>query len=623
MADRYWVGGSATWDNTAGTKWSTTSGGGGGASVPTASDNVFFTSASTYTVTLSGSPICLNFTVSAGTVTFSGTGGVTINGSLSLLSGTVWSATGTIIFDGATSKTITTNGVLISSDVYFGGAVGSTFQLVDALTVNTTKTTTLNLGTLDLNGKTLTTGRFDSNNTNVRTIAFGTGNIKVNATSPNSATLFTLTQVTNLTITGTPVVNISYSGGNTTTTVSPGALPESQAMSLYFSGNILALALVTQLNADAVKTLSFASVGPGSVIPTNTNGLIIYGDVTLPPLASGTALNGGPWKFNGTSGTQTLTSNGQPYGSKQVSVNGTSTLVLTDALTFATSGGLSVTSGGLDGGNKTITLPTGGVISLGTISTTPITIKNIPTTAGISQDAVVTIGGNCSCGLYNLNSGSLNLNGYTLTATSFLSGNTVTRTITFNGGTFAITGTSTQIWNVSVPSGFTTVAGTGTGKISFTNALSKTAVLGSLTYNCTISNDGAGLLTISGNNAISTVTSTSGSIAITGNNTITTITNAVQPMTYTFTAGTTQTITNWLVGGTAGNLVTIASATAASHTLSKASGIVGSNYLSISRSTATGGATWYAGANSTNGGNNSGWIFQNAPAAGGAFFAIF
>ena len=32
MADRYWVGGSATWDNTAGTKWSTTSGGPGGAS---------------------------------------------------------------------------------------------------------------------------------------------------------------------------------------------------------------------------------------------------------------------------------------------------------------------------------------------------------------------------------------------------------------------------------------------------------------------------------------------------------------------------------------------------------------------------------------------------------------
>jgi hypothetical protein len=38
MADRYWVGGlRKTWNST--TKWSTTSGGASGASVPTASDN--------------------------------------------------------------------------------------------------------------------------------------------------------------------------------------------------------------------------------------------------------------------------------------------------------------------------------------------------------------------------------------------------------------------------------------------------------------------------------------------------------------------------------------------------------------------------------------------------------
>ena len=31
MADRYWVGGTAAWDGTAGTKWALTSGGAGGA----------------------------------------------------------------------------------------------------------------------------------------------------------------------------------------------------------------------------------------------------------------------------------------------------------------------------------------------------------------------------------------------------------------------------------------------------------------------------------------------------------------------------------------------------------------------------------------------------------------
>ena len=39
MANRYWIGGSGDWTDTA--NWSTTSGGSGGASVPTASDDVY------------------------------------------------------------------------------------------------------------------------------------------------------------------------------------------------------------------------------------------------------------------------------------------------------------------------------------------------------------------------------------------------------------------------------------------------------------------------------------------------------------------------------------------------------------------------------------------------------
>jgi len=57
MADRYWVGGNATWDATAGSKWSATSGGAGGASVPTSADIVFFNASSgAVTVTLGISP---------------------------------------------------------------------------------------------------------------------------------------------------------------------------------------------------------------------------------------------------------------------------------------------------------------------------------------------------------------------------------------------------------------------------------------------------------------------------------------------------------------------------------------------------------------------------------------
>ena len=65
MADRYWVGGSGSWNST--TKWSTTSGGASGASVPTSADNAIFNASSGsgavhYTVTVTDSATCANLT---------------------------------------------------------------------------------------------------------------------------------------------------------------------------------------------------------------------------------------------------------------------------------------------------------------------------------------------------------------------------------------------------------------------------------------------------------------------------------------------------------------------------------------------------------------------------------
>ena len=78
MANRFWVGGSGTWDATT-THWSTTSGGGSGASVPTAADSVIFdqnsnTGTTAFTVTVSGTRTCLDFTATAvdGTMTLAG-----------------------------------------------------------------------------------------------------------------------------------------------------------------------------------------------------------------------------------------------------------------------------------------------------------------------------------------------------------------------------------------------------------------------------------------------------------------------------------------------------------------------------------------------------------------------
>ena len=65
MADRYWRGGSGSWNTT--TNWSATSGGAGGASVPTSADNVIFDTNSGsgtahYIVTVTDNSTCANLT---------------------------------------------------------------------------------------------------------------------------------------------------------------------------------------------------------------------------------------------------------------------------------------------------------------------------------------------------------------------------------------------------------------------------------------------------------------------------------------------------------------------------------------------------------------------------------
>lgn len=226
----------------------------------------------------------------------------------------------------------------------------------------------------------------------------------------------------------------------------------------------------------------------------------------------------------------------------------------------------------------------------------------IPTISGWSgtQDFLLSANGRLmstvSGPIFTLSSGrTLDLNGFTLNMLSFTSSGTPA--ITWSGGTIiARTG------GITIPTG---AVFSGTGSVILSGSAAKTFAGGNKSYD-TVTQNGLGNLTI------------------TGSNTFNTLANTVQPANILFTAATTTTITNWNVNGTSGNLITIGSATAASHTLSKSSGTVEANFLSISRSIATGGATWYAGANSVDEGNNTGWLFQAAPGAGtGAFLMIF
>jgi len=80
------------------------------------------------------------------------------------------------------------------------------------------------------------------------------------------------------------------------------------------------------------------------------------------------------------------------------------------------------------------------------------------------------------------------------------------------------------------------------------------------------------------------------------------------------------TVANFTASGAVGNVLTLISTSAGTaRTITKTGGgTISVDYMSIQDSTAAGtGATWYAGANSTNVSNNTGWIFTAPP--GGAY----
>ena len=279
-----------------------------------------------------------------------------------------------------------------------------------------------------------------------------------------------------------------------------------------------------------------------------------------------------------TSNTMTLeTSSNQPtiYGNW---INGTEiTLSGFAAITFAGRTTQQITSAGRSF-TQSITINS---------SSGSVTLQDALTISDTSRTTLLT-------------NGTLDIQSFTLSTGFFSSSNSNTRTIAFGTGQISCAGTSTA-WSTATTTGLTV---TGTGTISLTSASAKTFAGGGFSYSSvTLNQGGAGNLTITGSNTFGNITNTR---------------KSVSAASILFTAGTTNTFTNWNASGESTRLLTIGSVTAASHTLSKASGTVSADYLSISRSTATGGAAWYAGANSTNGGNNSGWIFTAPPAPSGS-----
>lgn len=203
-----------------------------------------------------------------------------------------------------------------------------------------------------------------------------------------------------------------------------------------------------------------------------------------------------------------------------------------------------------------------------------------------------------------LTKGTLDINGQTCSWGLFVSSNSNTRAITL--GTSIVT----LIAGAGVPWSFTTTGLTFSG-------LNSTIVFGTATSSTqTFGGGGLSYGTLTYNVAGST-----GELDIIGSNSFAAInfSDASNARSLKFTAETTTTIRNtngFNVRGTSGKLMTVGSITGATHTLTSTQRQA-CDYLNLSYSVAGGTGKWYAGTNTTNSGNNTGWIYADPPVTSG------
>jgi len=271
----------------------------------------------------------------------------------------------------------------------------------------------------------------------------------------------------------------------------------------------------------------------------------------------------------------------------------TGTFNITTSVTI--SGSLTIGSGMTLTGNRAFIIA----------ATSTVTSNGIAFPGGLTVNAtgatVTLADALLSTSTFILTAGTFDANNQNVTVPGVSSSNTNTRVLTMGSGTWAITGASSSSWNTGTSTNLTLNANTST--IKFTNT-TNTAIGfdgGGKTFYDVWFDRGAstGTITVVGTNTFNSLRYNNGSAART----------IIFPnVTTTIAAG------GLLLSGSSGNLLTLArTGGSGTMTISVASGTICLDYLSISNSTATGGASFYAGAGSTDGGSNSGWTFTACP----------
>jgi len=240
------------------------------------------------------------------------------------------------------TKTIDSKNITLDFPITFNG-VGGTWQLVGNLTVGDTRTVTLTNGALNLNNNNFYCGIFSSNNSNTRSIAFGTGQFYLTG---NSTTVLAMGTVTGYSYTGTPTFNANYNGGTGTRIISFGGSggSETNAPNINVTAGTDGVSLATGANYNNINFTGYAGA-------LGNFAVTIFGDLTI---STGMSLTAGSatWTFGGTSGTSLITSNAKTFDFP-VTFNGVGgTWQLVGNLTVGDTRTVTLTNGALNLNNN-------------------------------------------------------------------------------------------------------------------------------------------------------------------------------------------------------------------------------------------------------------------------------
>lgn len=678
MANRFWVGGTATWDATAGSKWSLTSGGAGGVAVPTASDDVFFDALSTGTCTISTTRVAktLNCTGFTGTLGNS-TNSFTVSGNVTLGAGMTYSA-GQLRINA--TATVITAGKTLTGGLQVSGT-GITVTLGDALTAGqffAGQALEIIGGTFDTANFNVTTSAIRAFGSTTRVVTFGSSNITVTGTggcdfSGTNITVNAGTSTINGTVTYTfngggktfhNVSNTANSAGNftvlgantfndltisaTSTTGKTLLLGANQTVNGTFicaSPSVSARIFVFSDTIGTARTVTAAAVsatdcdfrditiagGAAPISPTRAGDCEGNSGITFP--AAKTCFRVGTNTSWAGSSSWALTSGGA--GSDNNFPLPQDTVVIDEATTLTT----------------TLFIARNNIGTFDTSTrTTGITLNHNSTTnryGSYTFGSGVTISGSGAQTFSGRGTMVFTSAGKTMTfpivvdtpggtfqlGDAYSASNTITHTRgTFDANNFNLTSTTFASSNSNVR---TITMGSGQWTLSGTGTVWDTTTTTNLTFNKDTANillsdtsstartfNGGGLsynkLTIGGATGTSVLT-------MSGANSFTELAST-KTVAHTVRLSADQgTIDTWSITGSSGNVVTFDSSVAATRRTFNLTNVTsGINFLDVKDIGVNQTNRYFVGVNSTDSGNNLNVIFTAAPGSGtGNFFMLF